>query len=335
MKVRSATRLGLMCGAAVFWTTACGGAASTADQQSSESDAGFAAEAAGDTYNPLIDAGESCDRRAAVAPKPRDIGRPFDAGSAEAFRRDINAVDRRTDDVGDRRDPADAAPADEPDAASDAAFSDPQDAVLREPTGEKWIEGGCLGWPAVEFSPSMFAWPTAKLQVGDTAPKFALLDHTGLPHTLDGILAKGPVVLIPVSLTCNIFRPQEDGILALAKKYAGKVQFVLVYVIEAHPMEPDVSPYTGEIWTNEYSTVNQPPTLGDRIGLAKKLDSANELLVLVDDLNANAANPFWCSYGTLPFGAFAVDVQGIVRAVDVMSKGDGIEQAALSLVPQP
>lgn len=335
MRTRSAARLGLMCSAAVLWTTACGGVAATADRQSPESDAGFAAEAAGDAYEPMIDSQSSFDRRATADTKPGVTARPIDTGSGDAFGRDGRGVARRSADAGNLLDPEDAAPIEEPTVEADATVSEPQDTGLRDPTAEKWVEGGCLGWPTVEFSPSMYAWPTAKLQVGDTAPKFALLDHTGLPHTLDGILAKGPVVLIPVSLTCNIFRPQEDAIVALAKKYAGQVQFVLVYVIEAHPMEPDVSPYTGEIWTNEYSTVNQPPTLGDRIGLAKKLDSANDLLVLVDDLNANAANPFWCSYGTLPFGAFAIDVQGIVRAVDVMSKGDGIEQAALALVPQP
>ena len=324
-----------MCSAAVLWATACGGVAATADQQSRESDAGFAAEAVGDAYAPLIDSRNSWDRHDAADADPGVTGRPIDAGAADASGRDGRGVARRSDDAGNPRDPEDTAPIEEPTVEADAAVSEPQDTGLRDPTAEKWVEGGCLGWPAVEFSPSMFAWPTAKLQVGDTAPKFALLDHTGLPHTLDGILAKGPAVLIPVSLTCNIFRPQEEAIAALAKKYAGQVQFVLVYVIEAHPMEPDVSPYTGEIWTNEYSTVNQPPTLGDRIGLAKKLNSSNELMVLVDDLSANAANPFWCSYGTMPFGAFAIDVQGIVRAVDVMSKGDGIEQAALALVPQP
>ena len=209
-----------------------------------------------------------------------------------------------------------------------ATTDEPKDV---ETAPEAWIKGGCFGWPAAPFTPDHYAGAAVHVAVGELAPKFSLLDTKAVPHTLDELIALGPVVLIPAATSCDMFRPAEAGIVKLAKKYQGKVRFVLVYVIEPHPMAPEVSPYSGEVWTNPYSTVAQPPTMGDRIGLAQKLASNGDLLVLVDDLSPTAANPFWCSYGTVPFGAFAVDAAGVIRSVQALGKLDSIEAAAQSL----
>lgn len=211
---------------------------------------------------------------------------------------------------------------------SSATTDEPKDAGTAP---EAWIKGGCFDWPAAPFTPDHYAGAAVHVAVGEQAPKFSLLDTNAVPHTLAELLAQGPVVLIPAATSCDMFRPAEAGIAKLAKEYQGKVRFVLVYVIEPHPMAPEVSPYSGEVWTNPYSTVAQPPTLGDRIGLAKKLASNGDLLVLVDDLSPTAANPFWCSYGTVPFGAFAVDATGVIRSVQALGKLESIEAAAQSL----
>lgn len=235
---------------------------------------------------------------------------------------------------GDGEGPGDAGAPDTwiPSQDATATTDEPKD-IKTAPEG--WVKGGCFGWPATPFTPDYYAGIAVHVAVGEQAPKFSLLDTQAIPHTLDELIALGPVVLIPASTTCDIFRPAEQGIVKLAQKYKGKVRFVLVYVIEPHPMAPEISPYSGEVWTNPYSTVAQPPTLGDRIGLAQKLASAKDLLVLVDDLNPTTANPFWCSYGTVAFGAFAVDATGVIRSVQAMDKLNSIEAAALSLLPPP
>lgn len=288
------------------------------------------------------------DTHSSTADVPRESGDAVPRGGFDSLAPDVGDSANRGPDGRQAASPGDAAVED--DAAVEGDGVGPSDAsapdglnlgqdtsaTTAEPKDvetapEAWIKGGCFGWPATPFTPDHYAGAAVHVAVGEQAPKFSLLDTKAVPHTLDELLALGPVVLIPAATSCDMFRPAEAGIVNLAKKYQGKVRFVLVYVIEPHPMAPEVSPYSGEVWTNPYSTVAQPPTLGDRIGLAQKLASNGDLLVLVDDLSPAAANPFWCSYGTVPFGAFAVDATGVIRSVQALGKLDSIEAAAQSL----
>ena len=96
---------------------------------------------------------------------------------------------------------------------------------------------------------------------------------------------------------------------ALALEYKDQVNFILVYVVEPHPMAPDISPYRGKVWTFKYSNRHQAYAYDARVANAK-LAQANTVgqLILVDDLtphNATAGNdPVWCTYGPNPNGAW-------------------------------
>jgi len=79
-------------------------------------------------------------------------------------------------------------------------------------------------------------------QEGEPAPNFAA--HT---LTADGSISSGlldlsdlrgaPVSLIFGCYTCPVFRRQSDRMKQLIKHYGGRVQFVFVYVLEAHPTD--------------------------------------------------------------------------------------------------
>lgn len=81
-----------------------------------------------------------------------------------------------------------------------------------------------------------------RAQEGEAAPDFSA-------HTLnaDGGISSGllslsdlrgsPVSLIFGCYTCPVFRRQSDRMKQLIEQYSGRVQFVFVYVLEAHPTD--------------------------------------------------------------------------------------------------
>jgi peroxiredoxin len=81
-------------------------------------------------------------------------------------------------------------------------------------------------------------WGEGRLRTGDPAPDFALkrLDSDEVVR-LSTFAGKKPVALIFGTYTCPIFRGQFRTINDLAGMYNNKVEFMLVYVREAHPAD--------------------------------------------------------------------------------------------------
>jgi hypothetical protein len=105
--------------------------------------------------------------------------------------------------------------------------------------------------------------------------------------------------------------------------YSEWVHIVHVYVIEPHPQAPDISPYSGAVWTMSYSTKGQPKTYSDRVANAKSmlpiLQGNGTQLVLVDDLTPGTYNnPAWCTYGPCPNCSFLIGKDG--KLVEVITK---------------
>jgi hypothetical protein len=104
------------------------------------------------------------------------------------------------------------------------------------------------------------------------------------------------------------------------KTYADFVHFVHIYVIEAHPKAPDISPYSGNVWEMSWSDKAMPQTYAARVANAKaslaKLQGKQ--MMLVDDLTPRSHdNPAWCTYGTCPNCSFLIGQDG--RLVEVLS----------------
>ena len=78
-----------------------------------------------------------------------------------------------------------------------------------------------------------------------------------------------------------------------------------MYVVDAHPLEPDVCPYAGRPHTNNYSKYHQPTTFTERVDNANKVTVAGVFdEVLVDWLaprnTTGGNNPVWCNWGPAP-----------------------------------
>ncbi len=122
------------------------------------------------------------------------------------------------------------------------------------------------------FSPRNFSnFNFKEIKVGDGFPNLVLLDSSGKDRYLESF--KSPLLIQCGSLTCPLFRQQNDRMRILANKFP-KVQFIVLYVRE----------------TNPGSLIPQHRTLAEKITRAEKLQrlSGDERLVLVDSLDGKA-----------------------------------------------
>jgi hypothetical protein len=111
-------------------------------------------------------------------------------------------------------------------------------------------------------------------QVGDQVPALSLHTAKGEVQRLSDAWEGGPALLITSSLTCPKSRSRWPEVKAIAEKYGDKLNVVIVYVIEAHPVG-SICPYKGvEDITpeNERDGIlrRQPDTLEDRVELAQE-----------------------------------------------------------------
>jgi hypothetical protein len=93
-------------------------------------------------------------------------------------------------------------------------------------------------WPSI--SGNVFEAPG--LHEGDTIPDFKLytLDNDSV-HIAD-LLADGkPVLLIGGSYTCPKYRNHLDEVNDLQAAYGNQVHIYIIYTVEAHPADPDIS----------------------------------------------------------------------------------------------
>jgi ankyrin repeat protein len=153
-------------------------------------------------------------------------------------------------------------------------------------------------------------------QVGDQLPDLKLRTLKGEPQHLGDAWHGGPALVVTSSFTCPKSRSRWPELNAIAEKYGQKLNVVIVYVIEAHPVG-SVCPYKG---IEEVTPENQrdgilrqqPKTLDDRLDLAREFKRYLRIdtPIYVDTMD----NQAWKAFGAAPNKAFLVDTNGIVAA---------------------
>lgn len=113
--------------------------------------------------------------------------------------------------------------------------------------------------------------------------------------------------------------------------YADVVHFVHIYIIEPHPQDPDISPYSGRVSESAYSSDRyQPRTYKERVVDAREMQSMvqGDQLLLVDDLIPGVKNnPLWCTYGPAPNSACLIRQDGVLELVQNWVDVSTVEQA--------
>ncbi len=120
--------------------------------------------------------------------------------------------------------------------------------------------------------------------------------------------------------------------------FAGRVHFLHVYVLEAHPMSPDPSPYSGTVWEVEgLSTIPQARTYELRREYAAM---TRELLVpgqiqVIDGLDMDGLiNPVWCTYGPAPNSTYIIGQDGVIRFAESWTNPENVEAAIVQLLQE-
>jgi hypothetical protein len=161
------------------------------------------------------------------------------------------------------------------------------------------------------------------LIIGETAVNFTLMDIHGIEYRLSQLLNQPntgsvkPVVMVFGSFTCPPFRQRVVATEQMHTKYGNSVQFIMIYIIEAHPVG-SVCPYTGEVWTTSASTdkggnpLTQPSTYQERVAQSKRM--VQELGITIPLLIDEMDNPIWCTYGPAPNIAYLIGKNGKIIA---------------------
>lgn len=160
------------------------------------------------------------------------------------------------------------------------------------------------------------------LKVGDTIPQFQFYTLNGTPiDALTQLQTGKPLLLIAGSITCPVYRGKISAINSLISTYGNKINTLIVYVTEAHPNTPDVSPYSCNVWTHSQNISEgvlylQAKTYGQRKAAAT--DMMNNVCSCMPVINApvvmdGPCNEYWKTFGEAPNNAYLINpVNGTV-----------------------
>ena len=98
------------------------------------------------------------------------------------------------------------------------------------------------------------------------------------------------------------------------------MEFALVYVVDPHPLAPDLSPYSGTVWQLGFSKFRQARSFGERLQYANNVSTDGVFdVTLADGLEpagtstahaaarvGNESNALWCAWGPAPNAAWLI-----------------------------
>ncbi|MFN8713859.1 MAG: hypothetical protein ACK5Z2_13515 [Bacteroidota bacterium] len=158
------------------------------------------------------------------------------------------------------------------------------------------------------------------INVSDTIPDFTLFDTACKPHSFHALVNEGkPVLFVAVSYTCPLSRASVTSIITrLDRLHHNRLKIVLVYVLEAHPAAPCISPFADSVWTGDENRkanifYQQQQSYADRVKMAKLFISTLKLSIPV--LLDSPDNRFFRSFGPLPNNGVLVGKDKRVFAV--------------------
>ncbi len=176
------------------------------------------------------------------------------------------------------------------------------------------LSSGCALLFPIEAGEELAHFPETAPEPGQPAPELEVRRLDGSTVSLSELVGDQPIVLQLGSHSCPVYRYRRFDIFKLQRDYQDRVQFVVVYTTEAHPVGAS-SPYRDHEWLSfpnwiTGTRVSQPATLAERIAQAQWSSSAlkREDLILVDEID----NQTWKTYGAAPSPAFVIDNEGVV-----------------------
>lgn len=110
--------------------------------------------------------------------------------------------------------------------------------------------------PAEEGRPDVIpTFDETGVQVGDRVESLTLHSLDGLPFKLHTAWDERPALLVLSSISCPVSRDNCAAVDRLARRYAGKINVVVIYTIEAHPVGAP-APYSDRQWLTGRSSAH-------------------------------------------------------------------------------
>ncbi|MCB0661700.1 MAG: hypothetical protein KDC24_03085 [Saprospiraceae bacterium] len=183
---------------------------------------------------------------------------------------------------------------------------------------------------AMEDANFLATWDAIIPKPGSKAPDFTLFSKEGQVFNLYEELKGGkPVLLVNGSYTCDLAQSSLQNLNQLFSKYSDKINFNLIYTVEAHPFDA-VSPYSmdNKIWVKEQNQLNnieskKPVKYSDRVKNAFLWDEKFNILprILID----SPENTFWTTYGQSPNMVLLIKPNGEVYYRQMVFSGELLE----------
>jgi hypothetical protein len=187
------------------------------------------------------------------------------------------------------------------------------------------------GWAALA-TPVRVLPPHPAPQVGQMAPDFELATADGSHKVrLSSFRGRRPVALVFASLTCPYFRDESQALERLYRQSGDRVQFLMVYQREAHPVGTQSVPDN----VADGIAVGRPQSLDERCRDCQQACETLSLTIpaLVDQLNDRVAY----DYVTEPVRLYLVDASGKIAFQTAQGpwsfRAQDLEQAILASLP--
>lgn len=219
----------------------------------------------------------------------------------------------------------------------------PQDVRL----GMKLLSFFLVSWLLLPvFSPSLFAQAEKRRakrerfeqqgpKPGQPAPDFKLKTTEGREVQASALWKEKPTVIMTASFTCPVFREQAPGFEKLTKEFGDKVNFLMVYTLEAHP-KGEPSPYFGEERVTKKNVKEgllfpQPKTMEERVEQAKTCQAHEKMSapMVIDTME----NSTWKAYGSAPNAAYLVGRDGKIVEQQGWFNPETMRAAIVKLLP--
>lgn len=173
--------------------------------------------------------------------------------------------------------------------------------------------------------------------LGDTVPALTVYHLDGSPAQLSDNWRDKPALVITGSLTCDITRERIDQLNALARRFDGRINIILLYTLEAVPSDSPAPGPAGAALAkrpgdSETPARPQPQTLAQRVALATELrDTYGVQSAIVIDGMDNAG---WSAFGHAPAMAALITPDNKIAVKQGWFDAFAIAEAAEALLAE-